>query len=158
MAGKRVVLPKKRKRQAAVLDQAKLGLLLEQTRGTRLYPVIVLAAASGCRRGELLALTWADLDDATGMVTISKSLEQLKGRHLRVKSTKSEEPRKFVVPEWALEVLREHREEQLRDRELYGCDYQKNDLIFCTPEGGSIPRIASAHASSKPCARWASRG
>ena len=49
---KRFVLPKLRKRQPAVLDQEKLGLLFERARGTRPYTVIVLA---GCRRGELLA-------------------------------------------------------------------------------------------------------
>ena len=49
-AGKRVVLPKLHKRQAAVLDQAKLGPLVDETRGTRLYPVIVMAVATGCRR------------------------------------------------------------------------------------------------------------
>jgi integrase len=85
--------------------------------------------------GELLSLQWSDLDDATGMVTISKSLEQLKGGHLRVKSTKSGEPRKFTVPEWALEVLKEHRAVQLGDRELYGAAYKPNDLVFCQLDG-----------------------
>jgi hypothetical protein len=55
-------------------------------------------------RAELLALQRSDIDDATGMVIISKSLEQLKCGHLRVKSTKSGEPRGFAIPEWASEA------------------------------------------------------
>jgi integrase len=94
----------------------------------------VLASATGCRRGELLALEWIDLDESTGEIHISKSLEQTKAG-IRVKSTKSEEPRCFSVPEWALEVLRAHREEQQRDRQLFGPDYQDRNLIFCQPNG-----------------------
>jgi hypothetical protein len=67
----------------------------------------------------LLALEWSDLDESTGEINVSKSLEQTKAG-LRTKSTKSEEPRRFSVPEWALEVLRVHRGEQQRDRQLFG--------------------------------------
>ena len=55
MANKRVVLPKLPKRGPPVLDKEKLRALFERARGTRLYPLVVLASATGCRRGELLA-------------------------------------------------------------------------------------------------------
>jgi integrase len=134
MANKRVVLPKLPKRRPPVLDKEKLGLLFDRARGTRLYPLLVLASATGCRRGELLALEWSDLDESTSDISVSKSLEQTKAG-LRIKSTKSEEPRCFSVPEWALEVLRVHREEQQRDRQLFGPDYDDHNLIFCQPNG-----------------------
>jgi integrase len=117
-----------------VLDEAKLQMLFERGRNTRLYPFLVLAAATGCRRGELLALQWTDLDFNTGLLTVSKSLEQTKAG-LRVKSTKSEDPRELGVPEWAIEVLKQHRLEQDRDRALFAADYMNNDLIFCQPGG-----------------------
>src|SRR5207249_3987746 len=62
MADKRVRLPKLIKRRPVVLDPSKLRTLFESARGTRLYPFLVLAADTGCRRGELLALTWADIN------------------------------------------------------------------------------------------------
>jgi len=134
MANKRVVLPKLPKRRPPVLDKDKLAVLFDQARGTRLYPLIVLASATGCRRGELLAVEWSDLDETTSEINVSKSLEQTKAG-LRVKSTKSEEPRRFSVPDWALEVLRAHRQEQQRDRELFGPDYEDHNLVFCQPSG-----------------------
>jgi len=134
MANKRVVLPKLPKRQPPVLDKEKLRALLDHARGTRLYPLVVLASATGCRRGELLALEWSDLDESTSEVNVSKSLEQTKAG-LRIKCTKSEQPRRFSVPEWALEVLRAHRQEQQRDRELFGPDYEDHNLVFCQPHG-----------------------
>jgi integrase len=129
-----VLSPKLTKRRPPVLDEAKLRTLFDRARDTRLYPFVVAAAATGCRRGELLALQWSDLDLQTGSLDISKSLEQTKAG-LRVKSTKSEEPRCVALPEWALEVLQEHRAEQENDRAMFGRDYVNNALIFCQPAG-----------------------
>lgn len=134
MANRRVLLPKLPKRRPAVLDEGKLQTLFDRAKSTRLYPFIVLAAATGCRRGELLALQWPDLEMDKGLLTISKSLEQTRAG-LRVKGTKSEEPRQLGVPEWALEVLKEHRVEQDRDRRLFGAHYFDNNLVFCQPDG-----------------------
>src|ERR1700683_3025745 len=120
MANRRVLLPKLTKRRPAVLDEGKLQTLFDRARNTRLYPFIVLAAATGCRRGELQAVQWADVNETTSEITISKSREQTKAGGLRVKSTKSEKPRKFVVPEAALEVLAEHRVQQENDKRMFG--------------------------------------
>jgi integrase len=90
-----------------------------------------MAAATGCRRGELLALTWPDLDFATGVLSVSKSLEQTRIRGgLLVKTPKSDESRERRVPEWARGVLKQHRVEQQRDRAMFGPDYAANNLIF----------------------------
>jgi integrase len=134
MANRRVLLPKLAKRRPPVLDEAKLRTLFDRARNTRLYPFVILAAATGCRRGELLALQWSDLDLETGSLYISKSLEQTKAG-LRVKSTKSEEPRRVAVPEWALEVLKQHRVDQEGDRAMFGRDYTDSNVIFCQPDG-----------------------
>ena len=134
MANKRVRLPKLVKRDPAVIDKEKLRALFERARNTRLYPFVVVASATGCRRGELLALQWADLNESTGELSVSKSLEQTKAG-LRVKSTKSEKPRAFVIPEWAISVLADHRAEQGNDKRLFGPDYRDHGLIFCQPNG-----------------------
>ncbi len=135
MANKRVLLPKLVKRKPAVLDPEKLGQLFPRARGTRLYALLVLAADTGCRRGELLPLRWSDINLESREVTIARSLEQTKKSGLRVKSTKSGEPRSIVISEWALEVLKEHRQEQDSDRQLLGRGYHDQDLVFCQPTG-----------------------
>lgn len=134
MANKRVKLPKLIKRKPAVIDDERLTALFERAKGTRLFPFIVLGASTGCRRGELLALTWPDLNLETGEMNVSRSLEQTK-KGLRVKSTKSGEPRAFVIPEFAIEVLRSHREQQDGDRAMFGTGYRDHGLVFCQPGG-----------------------
>jgi integrase len=71
----------------------------------------------------------------TGELNVSKSLEQTKAGGLRVKGTKSEEPRRFVIPDRAISVLAEHRTEQENDKRLFGSDYEDHGLIFCQPGG-----------------------
>ncbi len=95
---------------------------------------IILGPATGARRGELLALQWADLDFKTGIMNASKSVEQTKAS-LRIKTTKSEKPRRFAVPVAALDAFREHRTQQGGDRAMFGADYEENDLVFSRPEG-----------------------
>ena len=135
MSDRRVKLPKRAKRKPAVLDPEMLGKLFDAAHGTRTYPFIVLAACSGARRGELCALTWKDVNFEKSTLSISKSLEQTRAGGLRVKTTKSGDPRYFGLDEFALEVLAEHREEQKQDKLNFGAGYQDHGLVFCQPGG-----------------------
>lgn len=128
-------LPKVPKREGKALDAAQLRAFMEATRTHGVYEVVKLAAATGCRRGELLALTWADVDFVARILRVSKSLEQTK-HALRVKPTKTEKPREISLPRSAIEVLRVHRSQQSENRRLFGSDYRDDlNLIFATPEG-----------------------
>ena len=126
-------------RQISVVEGARQSRegagILERASSTRLYALILLDLATGARRGELLALQWPDIDFSTGVMNVTKSLEQTK-QGLRVKTTKSGESRRCSVPAAALDALRDHQALQEKDRELFGADYQENDLVFCRPDGG----------------------
>jgi integrase len=129
-------LPKLEKnRKPKILEANEFENVLHLAAGTRLFPLVVIAEATGLRRGELCALLWSDLDTATGVLTVDKSVEETKAQGLRLKSTKSGKPRDLVVPTYALEVLERWRKEQARDRELYGAEYAGHGLMFCRPDG-----------------------
>jgi integrase len=128
-------LPKVTKREAKALDAGQLREFLDAARAHGLYDFVMLAAATGCRRGELLALTWADVDFIGRLMRVSKSLEQTR-EGLRLKSTKTEKPREISLPRSAIEVLRTHRGSQVQNRRLFGPDYRDDlNLVFATPEG-----------------------
>jgi integrase len=129
----RVVLPKVEKKEIRALDKQGLSKLLGAVSGTSLFPLFVTTASTGCRRGELLALEWQDIDFQTGMMTISKSLEQTRVG-LRIKSTKSGKVRRFPLPSVALGVLSQHRQNQPLNNPIE--PNRKNPgLVFCSPEG-----------------------
>jgi site-specific recombinase XerD len=60
---RRVTLPRLEKHEPKVLQQQQLEWLLAAVDGHEwLYLLLLLDAATGCRRGELLAITWSDID------------------------------------------------------------------------------------------------
>jgi integrase len=93
------------------VDRVGFDALLRESAGKPIFYVIVLANATGMRRGELLALEWTDLDWDQATVEVSKSLSETT-QGLYVKSTKSGEPRRFTISATVLDVLRYHQCEQ----------------------------------------------
>src|SRR5260370_28735205 len=91
------------------------------------------AAATGARRGEVLALRWSDIQD--GRAIITRSLSQTR-QVLAFKGTNSERPRDVKVPASALAARDAHRRLQNELREQFGPDYRADiDLIFANPDG-----------------------
>jgi integrase len=131
---RKVRKPKVPRRRPKVVDRGGFDTLLSAASGMSIYPVIVLAMATGMRRGEMLALEWTDLDWDRGILEVSKSLEETK-TGLRIKSTKSGETRRFAIPAKVLEVLREHKREQDEHRAIFGPDYANLNLVFARPDG-----------------------
>ena len=53
-----------------------------------LYWLCTLAAATGMRLGELLALCWCDIDFTTGLITVRRSVEDTEAHGRRIKLPK----------------------------------------------------------------------
>ena len=80
-----------------------------------------VVAATGCRRGEVLALSWSDIQHGRAMV--ARSLTQTKDL-LEFKGTETEEPRAASLPESAIAALHAHRKCQDEFRQQSGQDYR----------------------------------
>jgi integrase len=131
--------PRVRSPEMKVLDEEGLQKLLSAAQGSRLHPVIFLAATTGMRRGELLALRWSDLDTATGECRVCRSLEERESG-LGYKSPKTRKGRRVVVlPKAALAQLKTHRAKQGKERLLLGAGYKDEDLIFARADGSPWP-------------------
>ena len=130
-----VQLPRVKKREAASLETNQIAILLDAAREHDVFEFITLAVSTGCRRGELLALTWVDIDFVGRVMRVSKSIEQTR-EGLRVKSTKTEKPREIPLAGSTIDTLRTHRSAQSENRRLFGPDYRDDlNLVFCTPDG-----------------------
>lgn len=93
-----------------ILSEDEAKALLERLRGTSLYIVAVLGLATGMRRGEMCALRWGDVDLASGMIKVERSLEQSKLGGMRIKAPKTRAGRRAIsVPPAVVEELRRHR-------------------------------------------------
>lgn len=128
--------PKVEEREMQTLTDEEATRLLAAASTTRIYVPIVLALATGLRRGELLALHWQDIDLSTGIVEVVRSLEQTSAG-LRFKTTKTKRgKRPVVLPASVLEVLRDHKAKQAEERLLLGLG--KGDVVFTRVNGQPI--------------------
>ena len=99
------------------LDEAELAKLIAGFRLSSHFPVVALAAASGARRNELLALRWTDLDEAKKTLRIERAWEQTKKFGLRLKPPKTKRGLRTISLDSAtISTLIANRERQLRIR------------------------------------------
>ncbi len=129
--------PKAEHREIKVLTPAQIAALLKQARSTRWYMPILLAATTGMRRGEILALRWSDVELDQAKLTVNQSRESTKGAP-RFKAPKTRSSRRQItLPTLAVEALRKHRAEQRWRHRMLDPNH-KPELVFTNPDGTSI--------------------
>jgi integrase len=136
-----VPAPKPDAAEIEILSQDDIADVLDRLTGHRLYPIAVVALATGLRRGEICALEWGRVDlDSTATLQVDRSLEET-GAGLRFKAPKSHHGRRRIsLPASAIDALREHRRQQLEQRLLLGLGrLEPSDLVFPLPDGSPYP-------------------
>jgi integrase len=105
-----------------------------------MYQVLInLAIVTGCRRGELMALTWQDIDLIGCTVSISKSNYKLKGEVIKTKQPKtSGSVRTIAVPQFIIEMFKEYKTEQNISRLKLGDQWAGNSWIFTQWNGSPM--------------------
>ena len=99
------------RREMSVLSVEQSTRLLAAIRSHRVYWPVLIALATGARRGEILALRWRNVDLDVSTIRIERSLEHTKDG-LRFKTPKSGKSRAVVLPNLAINELRRLKREQ----------------------------------------------
>ena len=110
------------------------------------FAAFFIAAHTGVRRGELLALRWSDIDFDAATLTVARAVEQLKRCRLSIKPTKTDRIRTIALSQTALDILKTHRLEQRKYRLRVGAGADDNGYLFPDPKtmGVQVPdRITS---------------
>jgi integrase len=145
-------LPRLKKRAGLALLPAEQDLLTACSLGPWcLQTFLEMCVATGCRRGEVLALRWSDIRN--NKVFVDRSLCQTRDG-LVYKTTKTEEPRDIALPPGTAEVLEAHRLRQDKFRRQFGPDYRADlDLIFANPDGTELKPDSISATVSRICRR-----
>src|SRR6516225_6420159 len=122
--------PKVERRPPATLSVEQSQRLLAGIKHTTTYWPVMLALATGLRRGEIFALRWRNVDLNTGTIRVVESLEQTKAG-LRFKSTKSEKGRGVALPSFAIAELRRHKRDRVTRRRGSAC--LRNHVVASAP-------------------------
>ncbi len=138
-AAVRVELPRIPMRSVTVLDRPAIRRLFETNEPYPVYPLLVLAVLSGLRRGELLGLSWSDVDFDGRYVIVRRSLTPVSGQGLVLGPTKTHQERRVDLGPLALSALRC----QAAQRRAEGV-YADKGLVF-TSAGGSPLHGSTLH-------------
>lgn len=153
---KLVNLPPERRARPAVWNAGRVSLwkgsgeapgpsmvwTVEQTRAFlafarehRFYPIFMLIAHCGLRRGEAVGLRWQDVDAVSGVIDIRQQIVQ-RGWQIEVARTKSKAGDRtvFAVPA-VLETLKAERAAQQRRRQEMGIAGPETGFVFTTNAG-----------------------
>lgn len=105
---------------------------------TSLYIPVVLAVATGMRRGEILGLRWRAVDLDQGLVRVVSTLQR--HRHgVDIGEPKTQRGRRTIVlPSFAIEVLRRHRKAQAAKRLRLGEVWRDEDFVATNGVGGPM--------------------
>lgn len=109
-------------------DEARevIAALNKEVRKWRLF--ILGSMIGGCRRGELIALEWTDVDFENMTMAISKSISDTENSHAIEKGPKSKSSkRKIDMPEWFMEEMKIHQREWKKERLLVGDKWKGTD-------------------------------
>jgi integrase len=98
-----------------VLDGEQLRTLVEGFTDSVLFPIVAVAAFTGARRNEILALRWSDLDTDKKTLRIERAVEQVHGQPLALKGPKTARgKRTIMIDDDLLALLLSEREKHLR--------------------------------------------
>lgn len=117
---------------------AELRAFLGHVSDNRLFPVFLLAATTGMRRGEVLGARWSDLDLDTGTLAVRQTLIAV--AHQPVFSTpKTKKGTRLIdLDPTTLAALKAWKKAQAEERLAFGSWPDLGDhgpLVFCKPDG-----------------------
>jgi integrase len=79
------------------LEAEQLRVLVHGFKGSALFPIVAVAAFTGARRNEVLALQWGDLDPAAKTLRIERAIEETDARGLQIKGPKTERGKRTIA-------------------------------------------------------------
>jgi integrase len=142
-----------------VLDADELAKLVIGFKGTTIYEIVAVAAFTGMRRGEILALRWSDLDATKKTLRIQRALEYTRKHGLAFKAPKTARGRRTItIDDSLVGLFRNVQEKYLRMTagvpdgaavDLSLVKLPEDALIFPAPDGDDLASPRHPDAISK---------
>lgn len=105
--------PRPKRPEVRTLSPAELNRLLEEAQSSPIADVILVAAYTGMRRGEVLALQWEDIDFVRRIIYVQRNLVRVGGEFI-VKPPKTQRGlRQVPVDDGVIERLAELKEQAI---------------------------------------------
>jgi len=125
--------------EAPTPEQVRDILRAAEKQNPAMATLLLLAALTGARRGELCAIRWSDIDRKTKTLAIERSVYQIPTGGWGEKDTKSHAARRIGLDPVALEALQRHRARALTVAGEAGVELADDGFVFSVSPAGSEP-------------------
>lgn len=142
---KYTILPKKKRYEAKVMTKEEVSRILMQAKEDELYPIVVTCIFTGMRKGEIMGLTWDNVDFENKMIYVRGSLCRVElepdenGRRnttfkvMEPKTAKS--VRNIPMLEQTYAALKMQKQQQELEKIKYKDIYVDNGFVFARYDG-----------------------
>lgn len=137
----RIELPKLKKAKTNFLTEEELLHIYELLKDEKpqLQLIVHMAVTTGCRRGELVALKWSDIDFKEKTVNVEKSAYHETGaENNSFGTTKTDEIRKLALPDYLIDMLKQWKEQQKQLQLSLGDAWKGDNFIFIQADGKNM--------------------
>ena len=90
---------------------------------------------TGLRSDEALGLTWSKIDFENKTIFVDKTLTYVKGRYFLSTPETPMSIRKISMDDMTVQMLREHKAEQDKQKEIIGSAWLEPDAVFTSATG-----------------------
>jgi len=102
-------LPPPETKEMKILSKEEIQRFLIQAKEEGLYELFLLELTTGMRRGEILALTWEDMNFETGELRINKQITPVGGKNILCEPKTKAAFRTVILPPAMRELLKEYK-------------------------------------------------
>lgn len=146
-------IPKVRKPEIKPMEREDILHFLKEIKGDELETLFFVALFTGMRRGELMGLTWDDVNFEKQQIRVHKQLTQYPGeQQYQFTTTKNGKERVIQAAQLVFDRLMLHKEQQNALREKNPKGWKNSNLVFTNDCGANLS-IRTVEKHFKKCVK-----
>lgn len=131
------IISNQEEKEMTFLSKEDIETVLLKAKGSKYYLPILIAVHTGMRRGEILGLTWEDINLEDRVITVNKQLLYQKKELILTSPKTKTSNRKFMIPSILADQLQQVKNTQDEHKAYYGEHYHLETNFVCCEEDGS---------------------
>lgn len=124
------MLPKQQRREADFYSIDELQHMFNELKNELLYPLLYFTVMYGLRRSEVLGLKWDSINLDNNIITIKHTVVRYTTIVEKDNTKNASSYRSYPITPDVKNILLMLKEQEKKNRRLFGSEYVENDYIF----------------------------